>query len=249
MRPPIGDALGKDRPQHFVRPDTAIKAMHQPLDHRLIYASTLVDVGREGGPPVDGLFALTRMHVAAPEVVFCLQQHGITNKYSQYCFEHNIAAPRFGTVTVMRLTAFTDFGLRALMRLAAEPERVITTDEIAREYRISRNHLVKVVRQLAEAGLVVTTRGGGGGMRLARPADEIRLGEVVRQLEGRHALVECFRADGGDCVLTPSCQLKTRLARAADAFLADLDRSTLADCIAQPDRPNRNQAAVAGQEQ
>lgn len=136
----------------------------------------------------------------------------------------------------MRLTAFTDYGLRALMRLAAEPERLVTTDEIAEEHGISRHHLVKVVREMAEAGLILTQRGGGGGMRLARPADEITIGEVVRRLEARHALVECFRADGGDCILNPGCRLKSRLKRAKEAFLLDLDRSTLADCVGPPAR-------------
>ena len=100
----------------------------------------------------------------------------------------------------MRLTAFTDYGLRALMRLAGEPERLFTTEEIANELAISRNHLTKVVRELADAGFVATLRGSGGGFRLARPAAEISIGEVVRRLEARHAIVECFRSDGGDCV-------------------------------------------------
>lgn len=130
----------------------------------------------------------------------------------------------------MRLTAFTDFGLRALMRMAGEPERLFTTDEIAREFAISRNHLTKVVRQLAEAGLVVTLRGSGGGLRLARPPAEISIGEVVRHLEARHAIVECFRPDGGGCNLTPRCRLKGRMAAAGRAFLAELDKSSLADC-------------------
>jgi Rrf2 family nitric oxide-sensitive transcriptional repressor len=130
----------------------------------------------------------------------------------------------------MRLTAFTDYALRALMRLAGEPDRTFTTDEIAREFDISRNHLTKVVRQLAEGGFVATHRGAGGGFRLARSAQTITLGEVVRMLEARHALVECFRADGGCCVLTPRCRLKGKLALAARAFLAELDRTTLAEC-------------------
>lgn len=130
----------------------------------------------------------------------------------------------------MRLTAFTDFGLRALMRLAGEPDRIFTTDEIAREFAISRNHLTKVVRDLARAGFVVTQRGAAGGFRLARPAAAITLGEVVRALEERHSIVECFRADGGACVLAPRCRLKARLAVAREAFLHELDRSSLAEC-------------------
>lgn len=134
----------------------------------------------------------------------------------------------------MRLTAFTDFGLRALMRLAGEPERTFTTDEIAREFAISRHHLMKVVRDLSAAGFITTRRGSGGGFRLARPAQEITVGAVVRALEARHALVECFQADGGACVLTPRCRLKGRLASAREAFLAELDRTTLAECAYHP---------------
>lgn len=130
----------------------------------------------------------------------------------------------------MRLTAFTDFGLRALMRLAGEPDRSFTTDEIAMEFAISRNHLTKIVRDLAAAGYVVTQRGAGGGFRLARPAQSITLGEVVRSLEQRYALVECFRKDGGSCVLTLHCRLRERLAAAREAFLRELDATTLAEC-------------------
>jgi Rrf2 family nitric oxide-sensitive transcriptional repressor len=144
----------------------------------------------------------------------------------------------------MRLTAFTDYALRALMRLAGAPDRTFTTDEVAREFDISRNHLTKVVRELAEGGFIATYRGAGGGFRLARSPETITLGEVVRRLEARHALVECFRADGGDCVLTPRCRLKRRLALAARAFIAELDRTTLAEC-AYPSPPARTGGAAA----
>jgi Rrf2 family transcriptional regulator, nitric oxide-sensitive transcriptional repressor len=130
----------------------------------------------------------------------------------------------------MRLTAFTDFGLRALIRLAGEPDRLFSTAEIADEFAISRNHLTKVVGDLATAGFVSTQRGVRGGFRLARSPQSINLGEVVRALEGEQALVECFRPDGGNCVLTPRCRLKRRLAAAREAFLRELDRTTLADC-------------------
>ena len=136
----------------------------------------------------------------------------------------------------MRLTSFTDLGLRAMMRLAGEPGRSFTTDEIAGEFAISRHHLTKVVGALAGAGFVVTQRGAAGGFRLARPAEQITLGEIVRRLELRYALVECFRADGGACVLTPRCRLKRHLAQAEEAFLRSLDATPLADC-AYPARP------------
>lgn len=143
----------------------------------------------------------------------------------------------------MRLTAFTDFGLRALMRLAGEPDRSFSTNEIASEFAISRNHLTKVIRDLADRGFVTTQRGTGGGFRLSRSAQSISLGEVVRALEQRHALVECFRSDGGSCVLRPRCRLKARLGAAREAFMRELDKTTLAEC-AYPgpakSRPARN---------
>ena len=140
----------------------------------------------------------------------------------------------------MRLTSFTDYGLRTLMRLAGEPGRVFTTTELAAELSISRNHLTKVVAELRAAGFIATRRGARGGFRLAAPAGEIRIGQVVRHLEGRHALVECYDAGGGACVLTPACRLKGLLGRADAVFVAELDRSTLADCAIVPPQRGRS---------
>ena len=134
----------------------------------------------------------------------------------------------------MRLTSFTDFGLRALMRMAGQPDRPFSTAELAAEFAVSRNHLAKVMSTLAAAGILTTRRGGGGGAMLARPADQIRLGDVVALLEADQALVECFAAGGGACTLTPRCRLKSRLAQAESAFIADLNTSTLADCAYHP---------------
>jgi Rrf2 family nitric oxide-sensitive transcriptional repressor len=120
------------------------------------------------------------------------------------------------------------------MRLAGEPGRAFTTAELAAEFRVSRNHLAKVVSALAGAGYLETRRGGGGGIVLARPAEDIRLGDVVALLEAGQALVECFLPGGSACTLTPRCRLKARLAGARAALIADLNRSTLADCIYHP---------------
>lgn len=133
----------------------------------------------------------------------------------------------------MRLTTFTDYGLRMLMRLASEPDRAFSTADLAEEFGLSRHHLAKIMQHLARAGLVETRRGGGGGAVLARPADRIRLGNVIDLLEEGQPLVECFGTDGGDCSIDGQCRLKARLRSAERAFLADLDRSTLAD-IALP---------------
>ena len=132
----------------------------------------------------------------------------------------------------MRLTAFTDYGLRALMRMASAPDRAFSTAELAQEFRLSRNHLTKIMQRLARGGIVETRRGGGGGAVLARAPGTIKLGEVVRLLEQGNALVECF-APGGYCTIEGCCRLKARLRSAETAFLADLDRATLAD-IALP---------------
>ncbi|MGV8987147.1 MAG: Rrf2 family transcriptional regulator [Cypionkella sp.] len=134
----------------------------------------------------------------------------------------------------MRLTSFTDYGLRALMRMASAPERAFSTAELAAEFALSRNHLTKIIAALAQAGIVTTRRGGGGGAVLARPADQIKLGDIVRVLEAGQALVECFASGGGDCTVTGCCRLKGRLRSAEAAFLADLDRSTLASIALPP---------------
>ncbi len=134
----------------------------------------------------------------------------------------------------MRLTSFTDYGLRMLMRMAGTPDRGFSTTELAAEFGLSRHHLTKIIQKLAQAGYVTTRRGGGGGAMLARPASEIRLGQLVRLLEDGQPLVECFALAGSDCTIDGRCRLKARLRAAEVAFLADLDHSTLADIALQP---------------
>ncbi|MDO8984461.1 Rrf2 family transcriptional regulator [Cypionkella sp.] len=133
----------------------------------------------------------------------------------------------------MRLTSFTDFGLRALMRMASDPHRAFSTAELADEFALSRNHLTKIMQRLAEGGFVTTRRGSGGGATLAPSPESISLGDVVRLLEAGQPLVECFATRENSCNITGRCRLKARLRSAEAAFLADLDRSTLAD-IALP---------------
>ncbi len=135
----------------------------------------------------------------------------------------------------MRLTSFTDYGLRMLMRMASAPGSAFSTADLAEEFGLSRNHLTKIMQQLARGGVVETRRGGGGGAVLNRDPAEIRLGDVVRLLEDGQALVECFGPTGGDCTLEGCCRLKGRLRHAEAQFLAELNRSTLRD-IALPVR-------------
>lgn len=134
----------------------------------------------------------------------------------------------------MRLTSFTDYGLRMLMRMASTPDRAYSSAELASELGLSRNHLAKIMQSLSRADLIVTRRGGGGGAVLARPPEEIRLGAVVRLLEDGQPLVECLADDGGRCSLDGNCRLKARLKSAEATFLDHLDRSTLADIALAP---------------
>ncbi|MGG5820030.1 Rrf2 family transcriptional regulator [Falsiroseomonas sp. HW251] len=142
----------------------------------------------------------------------------------------------------MRLTTLTDFSLRMLIHLAIEPDGRATIAEVAKAYRISESHLMKVAHLLGQADYVTTLRGRGGGLQLARPADKITAGEVVRYMEPDMAIVPCF-ADA-PCAILPACGLKHRLRAAREAFLAVLDATTIAD-LAQPQVELRSLLAIA----
>ena len=129
----------------------------------------------------------------------------------------------------MQLTRFTDYAFRVLIYLARERDGLATIDEIAASYGISRNHLMKVVHRLSTAGYIETVRGKGGGMRLARPARQIPLGRVARDMEENMHIVQCLENGFRNCTLLPSCVLKTALVEARDNFLKTLDRYSLAD--------------------
>ena len=133
----------------------------------------------------------------------------------------------------MRLTTFSDYALRVLMYAATRGDRLITIEETADVYAISRAHLMKVANHLTRAGFLKATRGRTGGLALAKRPEKIRLGDVVRATEPDFALVECFTA-GNDCLITPRCRLKGVLKEALLAFVGTLDRYTLADLILSP---------------
>jgi Rrf2 family transcriptional regulator, nitric oxide-sensitive transcriptional repressor len=133
----------------------------------------------------------------------------------------------------MRLTYFSDYAFRVLIFLAVTPGRRCTIREISEAYDISRAHLMKVVNLLTREGLVIAQRGPSGGLMLALPPDQIRLGDVVRKTEDDLGLVECFRPEN-TCRLTPSCGLAPALSRAMNAFLDELDKQTIADLVRKP---------------
>ena len=129
----------------------------------------------------------------------------------------------------MRLTQWTDYTLRVLMYCAARPQQLVTIGELADHYDVSKNHLMKIVNDLARQGMVETTRGRGGGLRLVKDPDQIRVGDVVRKSETDFRLVECFDPETNRCTLSPSCRLKGLFSDALNAYFKELDGMTLAD--------------------
>jgi len=134
----------------------------------------------------------------------------------------------------MRLTDCGDYALRVLMYAAAREGELITIEETAERYGISRSHLMKVVNLLTRSGYLTAVRGRSGGLKLGTAPEKIGLGQVVRATEPDFGLVECF-ATGGRCRITPSCRTSRGvLGEALAAFVATLDRYTLADLVLDP---------------
>ena len=131
----------------------------------------------------------------------------------------------------MQLTTFTDYGLRTLLYLAAQPEKVCSVREISEHYGISRNHLVKVVHKLAQLSYIRTTKGKGGGILLACDPKKLRIGDLVEKLEPNMRLVECFDKATNTCKVISSCELKHYLIEANRAFIQTLNTHTLEDSI------------------
>ena len=130
---------------------------------------------------------------------------------------------------VLRLTQYSNFALRTLQLLALRAPAIVSVEDVARAHRISRSHLVKIAHELGRRGYVTTVRGRNGGMRLARPAEQITVGEIIRWTEAPLTLVECFDPDTNTCPLIDVCHLSRGLQRALRSFLSVLDDLTIAD--------------------
>lgn len=131
----------------------------------------------------------------------------------------------------MQLTRFTDYGLRTLMYVAARSENSASVKEVAEHYGISRNHLVKVVHRLSQLGYIETTKGKGGGIKIANNTEKLRLGDLIQELEPNMNMVECFDAKTNTCRITESCQLKHYLFEATQNFINTMNKYTLADTV------------------
>lgn len=136
----------------------------------------------------------------------------------------------------MRLTTQTDYALRVLMHAALAGTELDRIDAVANDFRVSRNHLSKVVHNLSARGYLETVQGRNGGFRLARGPDEISVGKVIRDFEPDFDLVECFDSATSQCCIQKNCVLAGELDKALDAFLESLDRVTLSDLV----RPRRS---------
>ena len=150
----------------------------------------------------------------------------------------------FRRAAIVRLTQHTDYCIRVLMYAASlwPHERLASIQEIADGFDISKNHLMKVLNRLSQSGLLHTQRGRGGGLRLAVDPAKTRLGDIVRAVEEDMNIVACF-ADRSECPLHGACGTAGALDRARRAFLAELDRVTLADLVPKP-RPAGRQVVA-----
>lgn len=135
----------------------------------------------------------------------------------------------------MFLTQFTNYAFRTLIYVALNENRPVSVKNIALTYGISYNHLKKVTSALIDQKLLITIRGRGGGLMLAKPPEDILVGTVIRRTEPSFALFECFDPEtGSSCPLIPACGLKSLLGEALAAFFAVIDKATLADLIQDP---------------
>ena len=139
---------------------------------------------------------------------------------------------------VMRLTLYTDYSLRVLLYLAYHEGKNVTITELADFYKVSRNHLVKVVHELGKNGYILTTRGKKGGIRLAHHPQDIVIGGVVRKTEPDFDLLECFNPETDNCVISQTCTLKRMLYEAQFNFIKVLDQYSLADAAKQSSSKN-----------
>lgn len=128
----------------------------------------------------------------------------------------------------MQLTKYTDYSLRLLVYLSLHSDRRCTIDEVSSNFNISRSHLTKIVHNLGQRGIIITTRGIGGGMRLARAPETIRLGDLAKTTEPNHPLIDCMNPQ---CPILPGCRLVAALNEAQESFFATLNRYTLADVV------------------
>lgn len=131
----------------------------------------------------------------------------------------------------MKLTQYSDLGLRLMMYLALCKGESVTIQEVSNRFGVSKNHMVKISHQLTQSGLIESTRGRNGGVRLSRPPESINIEEALRATEDNFDLVECFNALQNRCVISDVCKLSGVFDTALTAFFGVLREVTLADLV------------------
>jgi Rrf2 family transcriptional regulator, nitric oxide-sensitive transcriptional repressor len=131
----------------------------------------------------------------------------------------------------MKLTQYSDLGLRLLMYLALRKGESVTIQEVSDRFGVSKNHMVKISHQLTKSGLIESTRGRNGGVSLSRPPESISVEEALRATEDNFDLVECFNALQNRCVITDVCRLSGVLDSALAAFFNVLRGVSLSDLV------------------
>jgi Rrf2 family nitric oxide-sensitive transcriptional repressor len=137
----------------------------------------------------------------------------------------------------MRLSQHSDYAFRMLIHVALRAPALSTVEEVAQDFKLSSTHLQKVAQTLAKHGFIETVRGRSGGLRLAQPPEMVRLGQVAALTEPDFQIAPCMSTGGDDCPIYEACVLRTALSNASDAFLAELDKWTLADLLTKRRRP------------
>lgn len=146
----------------------------------------------------------------------------------------------------MKLTSYTNYALRSLQLAALHAPSLVKVDDVANIHQLSKPHIVKIVHELGRAGYIETLRGRNGGFKLAKPAQSIIIGDVVRITEGPLDVVECFNPDTNTCPLIGICKLSKAMMKATDAFMAVLDDLTIADIAANKGELLERIQAVSG---
>ena len=126
----------------------------------------------------------------------------------------------------MKLTRYSDYALRVCLYLALHNDRLVSISEVVQAYDLPQGNIMKLTTDLVGSGLVESVRGRTGGIRLARPASEITVGQIVRRTEKDQPLVDC-----STCILAPECGLICILNDAKQAFFQSLDAHTLAEVV------------------
>lgn len=140
-------------------------------------------------------------------------------------------------------TVTSEYALRALVLLARESDgKSVLGQELAERAHIPANYLSKILWTLRNAGFLEATRGFGGGYRLARPADQITLVEIVRQFEGVNAEPGCLLGERHECSDANPCSAHAAWKKVKETYVDFIRSTTLAE-IGRPDKSGSQRTA------